>query len=333
MIVRSITMRLLFVVVVWAAGIVAAGAQTDALPSWNDGANKAAITEFVTRTTTEGSTDFIAPADRIAVFDNDGTLWAEKPLPFELFFALDEIRRMAPDHPEWKDTEPYKSAIAGDEAGIMASGRKGLVEIMAATHAGMTTDVFSARVADWVATAKHPLRKKSYLDLAYQPQLELLTYLRANGFRTFIVSGGGIEFMRVFAERLYGVPPEQVIGSSGVVKFEIDADGKPQLFKEAKIEFVDDGPGKPVAINRFIGRRPVIAVGNSDGDLQMLQYTAAGSGPRLAVYIHHDDAVREYAYDRADKLAKLDKGLDEAVAKGWPLVSMKDDWNRIFPEK
>ncbi len=323
----------------WAAALILvllfgaahAFAQSDPLPAWNEGANKTAILDFVKRVTSEGSADFVAPADRIAVFDNDGTLWAEKPVPFELFFAFDEVKRMAPDHPEWKDTEPYKSVLANDQSGILATGMKGIGEIVAVTHTGMSTEAFAKIVTDWFATAKHPERGKPYFELVYQPQLELLAYLRANGFRTFIVSGGGVEFMRVFAEKIYGIPPEQVIGSSGVVKYEIGADGKPILFKEPKIEFVDDGPGKPVGINRFIGRRPIMAVGNSDGDREMLEYTTAGSGPRLAVYIHHDDATREYAYDRQDKLAKLDKGWDEAVAEGWRVVSMKDDWREIFP--
>jgi len=334
---RTALARVRGLLYLWAAfailclNVSASIAQTDPLPSWNDGANRTAIVDFVKRVTTDGSPDFIAPADRIAVFDNDGTLWAEKPAPFQLLFALDEVRRLAPEHPEWKDTEPFKSAIANDVEGIAATGMKGLGEIVAATHSGMTTEAFSKIVADWFATAEHPVRHKHYGELVYQPQLELLAYLRDNGFRTFIVSGGGVEFMRVFAEKSYGIPPEQVVGSSGVVKYQLGADGNPELVKEPKIEFVDDGPGKPVGINRFIGRRPIIAVGNSDGDREMLEYTAAGPGARLAVYIHHDDAEREYAYDRTDKLAKLDKGWDEAVAKGWLVVSMKDDWKQIFP--
>ncbi|SDP59773.1 Phosphoserine phosphatase [Phyllobacterium sp. YR620] len=320
---------ILFVFLLLNAG--SALAQSDPLPSWNDGPNRTAIVDFVKRVTTDGSADFVAPVDRIAVFDNDGTLWAEKPVPFELFFALDEVKRLAPEHPEWKDTEPFKSVLANDLAGVEASGMKGMLEIMAATHAGMSTEAFSKTVADWFATAKHPVRQKPYGELVYQPQLELLAYLRDNGFRTFIVSGGGVEFMRVFADKIYGVPPEQVIGSSGVVKYQLGADGKPELMKEPKVEFIDDGPGKPVGINRFIGRWPIMAIGNSDGDREMLEYTTAGSGARLAVYIHHDDAEREYAYDRTDKLAKFDKGWDEAVAKGWQVVSMKNDWKVIFP--
>ena len=310
---------------------VAALAQTDPLPSWKDGPNRTAITDFVKRVTSDGSPDFIAPADRIAVFDNDGTLWAEKPVPFEIFFAFDEVRRMAPEHPDWKDQEPYKSVLANDIEGIAASGKNGLLEIVAATHTGMTTQAFAKSVSDWFESAKHPVRQKPYGELVYQPQLELLAYLRENGFKTYIVSGGGVEFMRVFAEKIYGIPPEQVIGSSGIVKYQIGPDGKPEFIKEPKVEFIDDGPGKPVGINRFIGRRPIIAVGNSDGDREMLEYTTAGAGPRLAVYIHHDDAEREYAYDRTDTLARFDKGWDQAVAQGWLVVSMKNDWKDVFP--
>lgn len=303
----------------------------DDLPSWNDGAVKTAIVDFVERVTTAGSPDFVPVDERIAVFDNDGTLWAEKPVPFQFMFALDEVKRLSAGHPDWKEREPFKSVIAGDQKGLAASGEKGIIEIVAATHTGMTTEQFSQTVSDWISSARHPVRQRPYTSLVYQPQIELLQYLRSNGFRTFIVSGGGVEFMRVFAEKIYGVPPEQVIGSSMMVRYQMGADGKPELVKEPKVEFVDDGPGKPVGINRFIGRRPIMAVGNSDGDLQMLEYTAAGSGPRLAVYIHHDDATREYAYDRNDRLAKLDEGLNRAAAEGWPVVSMKDDWKVVFP--
>jgi phosphoglycolate phosphatase-like HAD superfamily hydrolase len=306
-------------------------AQADPLPSWNEGPTKQAIMDFVARVTAEGSEFFVAPAERIAVFDNDGTLWSEQPIYFQLQFGLDRIRAMAPDHPEWNDTEPYKSAISGDPTGLAAAGEKGLAEIMAATHSGMTTEAFSDIVADWLATAKHPRFDRSYDGLVFQPMLELLDYLRANGFKTFIVSGGGVEFMRVFAEKTYGVPPEQVVGSSGVVKFELGADGVPTLTKEAKVEFVDDGPGKPVGINRFIGRRPILAFGNSDGDHQMLQWTAAGDGARFMGIVHHTDAEREWAYDRDSHIGKLDKALDEASAKAWTVVDMKRDWKSVFP--
>jgi phosphoglycolate phosphatase-like HAD superfamily hydrolase len=310
---------------------VSALAQPDPLPSWNESAAKKAITDFVDRVTTEGNPAFVAPEKRIATFDNDGTLWAEQPVYFQLAFALDEIRRLAPEHPEWNGKEPFKSVLARNMQGVMASGEKGIVEIVAATHAGMTVEDFDKRVADWLATAQHPRFKVPHDQLVYQPQLELLTYLRANGFKTFIVSGGGVEFMRVFAEKVYGIPPEQVVGSSGEVKFVTARDGKPELIKEAKIEFVDDGPGKPVGINRFIGRRPIFAFGNSDGDQQMLAWTAAGGGARFMGIVHHTDAGREWAYDRQSRVGKLDKALDEANAKGWTVVDMKADWKKIFP--
>jgi phosphoglycolate phosphatase-like HAD superfamily hydrolase len=306
-------------------------AQSDPLPSWNDGAVKASITGFVARVTEDGGPDFVTPERRIAVFDNDGTLWSEQPIYFQFQFALDRIKAVAPEHPEWKDTEPYKSALAGDVQGLMAAGEKGLVEILEVTHAGMTTDEFSKTVADWLETARHPRFDRPYDQLVYQPQLELLAYLRANGFKTFIVSGGGVEFMRVFAERAYGIPPEQVVGSSGVVKFEMGADGKPVLIKEPKVEFVDDGPGKPVGINRFIGRRPIFAFGNSDGDQQMLEWTAAGDGARFMGIVHHTDAAREWAYDRQSHIGKLDKALDEGMARGWTIVDMKADWKVVYP--
>ena len=309
----------------------AAAAQTDPLPSWNEGAAKTAITDFVSRTATDGGPDFVAPAERIAVFDNDGTLWSEQPVYFQLAFALDRVKTMAPDHPEWKDKEPFKSLLAGDLKAVLASGEKGLGEILAVTHTGMTTEDFTKAVKDWMASARHPKFDRPYNELIYQPMVELLDYLRANGFKTFIVSGGGIEFMRPWVEQAYGIPPEQVVGSSGVVTFDLNGD-KPVLKKEAKIEFVDDGPGKPVGINRFIGRRPVFAAGNSDGDLQMLQWTTLNEGPRFGLIVHHTDAEREFAYDRESHMGKLDKALDEAPARGWTVVDMKSDWKTIYPE-
>jgi|UPI0004B56209 phosphoglycolate phosphatase-like HAD superfamily hydrolase len=305
----------------------------DPLPSWNDGAAKQAIVDFVDRVTREGGPDFVAPPERIATFDNDGTLWAEQPVYFQLAFALDEIKRLAPQHPEWTDREPFRSVIAGDMHGLMAAGEKALLEILAITHSGMTTTEFTKAVADWFATARHPTKDRPYTKLVYQPMLELLAYLRANGFKTFIVSGGGIEFMRVFADKAYGIPPEQVVGSSGVTKFEIGADGRPVLMKEPKVEFIDDGPGKPAGINRFIGRRPIFAFGNSDGDLQMLQWTAAGDGRRFKGIVHHIDAEREWAYDRQSHVGKLDKALDEANARGWTVVDMRRDWKTVFPSQ
>ncbi|WP_439544063.1 HAD family hydrolase [Hyphomicrobium sp.] len=310
-----------------------AAAQADPLPSWNDAAPKTAIVEFVGRVTKDGGPDFVPPAERIAVFDNDGTLWSEQPVYFQLAFAIDRIAALAPQHPEWSDTQPFKGIIEGDLKAVAASGEHGLLEIMAATHAGLTTDKFGDIVDSWLAGAQHPKTKRLYTGMVYQPMLELLGYLRANGFKTFIVSGGGVEFMRRFAEKVYGIPPEQVIGSTGVVKFGIGADGKPALTKEAKIEFVDDGPGKPVGINRAIGRRPILAFGNSDGDQQMLEWTAAGSGARFMGLVHHTDADREWAYDRTSHVGKLDKALDEATAKNWTVVDMKTDWNAVFPPK
>jgi phosphoglycolate phosphatase-like HAD superfamily hydrolase len=270
--------------------------------------------------------------ERIATFDNDGTLWAEQPVYFQVAFAFDRIRAMAPQHPEWKDTEPYKSVLAADDKALTALDEKSLLQIIAATHAGMTTAEFASIVENWIATARHlPRFKRLYTGLVYQPMLELLAYLRANGFKTYIVSGGGVEFMRPWVPRVYGIPPEQVVGSSGVVKYEFDADGNPILVKEAKVEFIDDGPGKPVGINRFIGRRPIFAFGNSDGDQQMLEWTAAGDGARFMGLVHHTDAEREWAYDRTSHVGKLDKALDEANARGWTVVDMRADWKTVFP--
>ena len=306
-------------------------AQEEPLPSWNDGPVKRAITAFVAKVTTQGGADFVPPAERIATFDNDGTLWCEQPMYFQLAFALDQVKAMAPKHPEWKSQQPFKGLLEGDKKAVAAGDKEGLLRIIAATHTGMTVEKFSDSVLDWLATARHPRFNRPYNTLVYQPMLELLAYLRASGFKTFIVSGGGVEFMRPWMEKVYGIPREQVVGSSGVVKFEIGADGKPELIKLAKIEFVDDGPGKPVGINRFIGRRPILAFGNSDGDLQMLQWTTAGSGARFAGIVHHTDAEREYAYDRQSKIGKLDKALDAAKAGGWTLVDMKRDWKEVFP--
>jgi phosphoglycolate phosphatase-like HAD superfamily hydrolase len=303
----------------------------DPLPSWNDGAARKSIMDFVSRVTTQGGADFVPAEQRIAVFDNDGTLWCEQPVYFQVAFSFDRIKAMAPRHPEWRKTQPFKAILDKDIKALAASGEKGLLQIAAATHAGMTTDEFSKEVLDWTASARHPRFHRPYTEVVYQPMLELLAYLRANGFKTFVVSGGGVEFMRPWMEKIYGIPPEQVVGSSGVVKFQIDAGGKPSLLKTPRIEFVDDGPGKPVGINRFIGRRPIFAFGNSDGDLQMLQWTTAGDGARFAGLVHHTDAEREYAYDRQSKIGKLDKALDEATAKGWTVVDMKQDWKTIFP--
>lgn len=302
----------------------------DPLPSWNDGKAKQSITAFVEKVTKEGSADFVPPAERIATFDNDGCLWAEQPMYFQFFFALDRIKILAPRHPEWKDKEPFASLLKGDMKSALAGGEASLVQIVMATHAGLTTEEFEKAVTDWLATAKHPKTGRPFTEMVYQPMVELLSYLRANGFKTFIVSGGGIEFMRPWTEKVYGIPPEQVIGSSGGLKYEL-RDGKPALVKLPEIAHNDDKEGKPVGIQRHIGRRPIAAFGNSDGDLQMLQWTAAGAGPRFCLYVHHDDAAREWAYDRESHIGKLDKGLDEAAAKNWTVVSMKGDWKNIFP--
>ncbi|KRE06729.1 haloacid dehalogenase [Bosea sp. Root381] len=314
----------------WSA--LAFAQQVDPLPSWNEGKAKQTILDFVSRVTRERGQDFVPPERRIATFDNDGTLWAEQPIYFQFQFAIDEIKRLAGQNPALKGKEPFRSVLAGDIKALTADNHKGLGQVLARTHSGTTTDAFALSVANWLSSARHPTKQRRYDELIYQPQIELLQHLRANGFKTFIVSGGGVEFMRVFAEKAYGIPPEQIVGSSGVVTFRLDGSGKPELFKEAKVEFVDDGPGKPVGINRFIGRRPILAFGNSDGDLQMLQYTAGGDGPRLALIIHHTDAEREWAYDRTSRIGKLDKALDEANAKGWTVVDMKDDWKTVFPE-
>jgi phosphoglycolate phosphatase-like HAD superfamily hydrolase len=309
----------------------AAYAQPDPLASWNAAPAKQAITAFVAAVTKQGSPQFVPPAERIATFDHDGTLWAEQPMYFQIMFAMDRVRALAPKHPDWKTKQPFKAVLDRDIKALAALGETGFVKIMAVTHTGITTDDFTKIVADWIATARHPRFDRLYTELVYQPMLELLTYLRANGFKTFVVSGGGIEFMRVFTERVYGIPPEQVIGSSGVVRFQMQPDYKPVLVKEGKIDFVDDGPGKPVGINRFIGKRPVFAFGNSDGDQQMLEWTAAGTGARFMGLVHHTDAEREWAYDRKSYVGRLDKAWDEANARNWIVVGMKKDWKRVFP--
>jgi len=304
---------------------------TESLTSWNDGAAKTAIVDFVGRVTRTNSADYVKPAERIAVFDNDGTLWAEQPMYFQLAFAIDRVRTLSPQHPEWKTTQPFKGVLEGDIAALTASGERGAEQLLAATHAGITTEEFDVIVRSWLATAKHPKLARPYTQLVYQPMLELLAYLRANDFKTFIVSGGGVEFIRTFAESAYGIPPEQVVGSSVATTYRLGGDGTPTLVKEAKIEFVDDGPGKPSGINRFIGRRPIFAFGNSDGDQQMLQWTAAGSGARFVALVRHTDVEREFAYDRNSHAGRLDKALDEAAARKWVVVDMQRDWLTVFP--
>jgi phosphoserine phosphatase len=305
-------------------------AQSDPLPSWNDGAAKQSILTFVQKSTTPGTPDFVSTEQRIATFDNDGTLWSEQPMYVQLAFVLARVKQLAPAHPEWKTTQPFQAVLQGDVKAVAASGEAGLMKLFAATCTGMTTAEFEKTVTDWLSTARHPKFKLPYTECIYQPMLELLAYLRANGFKTYIVSGGGVEFMRPWAEKAYGIPPEQVIGSTIKTKFDLQ-DGQPVLVRLAELDSIDDGPGKAVNINKIIGRRPIAAFGNSDGDLQMLQWTAAGSGPRLMLLVHHDDAAREYAYDRQSHFGRLDKAWDQAVAKHWTVVSMKDDWKTIFP--
>jgi len=297
----------------------------DPLPSWNDGKAKTSIIDFVEQVRMAG----IPEGERIAVFDNDGTLWPEQPIYFQLAFVIDRVKALAPEHPEWKETEPFKSVLAGDMRGVLEGGEKAILELMMATHAGMTTEEFEQTVKEWISTAKHPKTGRLYTEMVFQPMLELLTYLRANGFKTFIVSGGGIEFMRPWTEKVYDIPPEQVVGSSIKTKYEV-RNGEPVLARLPEINFIDDKDGKPVGINQHIGRRPIAAFGNSDGDFQMLEWTTSGSGPRFGLYVHHDDAEREWAYDRKSHIGKLDRGLDEAPNRGWTVVSMKDDWKTIY---
>ena len=306
-------------------------AAADPLPSWNqDSAPRKALVAFVEKVTQEGSTDFVPPAERIAVFDNDGCLWSEQPFYFQAFYIFDRIKALAPQHPEWATEEPFASVLKGDVKSALAGGEHGLLAMAAATHAGLTSEEFSASVNDWLATAKHPVTGKAYTDMVYQPMLELLDYLRANGFKTFIVSGGGIDFMRPWAERVYGIPPEQIVGSSLKAAYE-ERDGKPVIVKLPELNFIDDKAGKPVGIHQHIGRRPIFAAGNSDGDFQMLEWTTSGEGARFGLLVHHTDAEREFAYDRESPVGKLNKGLDEAPRRGWSVIDMKNDWKTIFP--
>ncbi|QKX17843.1 HAD family phosphatase [Microbulbifer sp. YPW1] len=305
-------------------------AAADPLPSWNEGKTKTTIIDFVEKVTREGSPDFVPQNQRIATFDNDGNLWSEQPVYFQLIYALDQVKKMAPEHPEWKTQEPFASILKGDTKQVMASGKEGLMKILAATHANMTAEEFQANVADWLKTARHPKTNRPYNEMIYQPMLELLGYLRANGFKTFIVSGGGVDFMRVFAEQTYGIPPDQVVGSSLKAKYE-SRDGKPVIIKLPEINLVDDKEGKPVGIHQYIGQRPIFASGNSDGDYQMLEWTTAGDGPRFGLLLHHTDAKREWAYDRDSHVGQLNKGLDDASKKGWVVIDMKNDWKTVFP--
>lgn len=323
---RALIAALLFI---GGSAMTARAADLDPLPSWNDGASKRAIVSFVARVTMPGTPDFVPTPERIAVFDNDGTLWPEQPMYTQLAFALARVRALVSEHPEWRTQSPFKEALAGDLSGVAATGARGVMQLMVATATGMTTKAFERAVLAWLSAARHPRFHRPYTELAYQPMLELLGYLRANGFRTFIVSGGGADFIRPWTEPVYGIPPEQVVGSTVAVKFEAHG-GKPVLCRLPEIDFIDNAVGKPVGIYRHIGRRPILAFGNSDGDLQMLEYTAAGARPHFVALLHHTDGVREYAYDRHAQFGRLDVALDEARAKGWTVVDMAHDWRVIF---
>ena len=308
----------------------AASAQADPLPSWNDSAAKARIVALVQAVTEPGGKDYVPPADRIAVFDNDGTLWAEQPIYFQLAFAIDRAKALVAKNPELAKRPALKAAAEGDIKALAATGEKGIAQLLAVTHANITSDEFALIVRDWIRTARHPTLKRPYTQLTYTPMRELLDYLRASGFKTYIVSGGGVEFLRVIAEELYGVPPEQVVGSTIKTKYEV-RNGTPVIVRLPEIDFVDDKAGKPVGIHKFIGKRPIAAFGNSDGDFEMLEWTTSAPGARLGVLVHHDDAAREFEYDRASRIGKLERGLDEAPQRGWTLVSIRNDWNSVFP--
>jgi hypothetical protein len=311
--------------------MIAPAMSQDPLPSWNEGSAKSSIIEFVTAVTTVNGPDYVKPGDRIATFDNDGNLWGEQPLYVQLVFAFDRIKAMAPEHPEWKTTEPFKSVIANDIKGIAASGKKGLAQILAVSHTGMTSEEFTQIATDWIETARHPKLNKPYTSLVYQPMLEVIDYLRANDFNVFIVSGGGIEFMRPWTQKVYGIPPQNVVGTSIKTKYEM-RDGVPAIIRLPEIDLIDDKAGKPIGIHRYIGKRPIAAFGNSDGDFEMLEWTTTGPGRRFAMIVHHDDETREYAYDRDSHIGRLDRGLDEGPKRGWTIVSMKKDWKTIYPE-
>lgn len=308
--------------------------EIDPLPSWNEGETKTAIIEFVKLTTTEGSEGFIPVGDRIATFDNDGNLWSEQPIYFQFLYVIDEIKRLAPEHPEWQNEQPFKAILEGDLKSALAGGEHAILELAMGTHGGMTTDEFNSNVAQWLATAKHPKTGLPYNEMIYQPMVELLQYLSDNGYKTFIVSGGGVDFMRVWVEEAYGIPPDQVVGSSIKVKYEVGEDGLPKLIKLPELNFIDDKEGKPVGIHQYIGKRPVFASGNSDGDYQMLQWTTTATGyPRFGLYLHHTDSIREWAYDRESHVGRLSKGLDDAEKNGWTVIDMAKDWNVVYPSE
>ncbi len=314
------------------ASLISPAAFADDLPSWNEGTTKKAITEFVSAVTSDGSPDYVAPSDRIAVFDNDGTLWGEQPMYVQLAFVIDRVKDLAPDHPEWKGKEPFKSVLAGDVKGVAATGEAGLIKLLGATHAGMSSVDFSRIAESWIKTARHPKTGRLYTEMVYQPMLELMQYLRSNNFKVFIVSGGGIEFMRPWTERVYGIPAENVVGSSIKTKY-TDKGATPSIMRLPDIEFIDDGPGKPIGIYTHIGRQPIAAFGNSDGDFEMLEWTTSRTGRSFGLIVHHDDGMREFQYDRNSHFGRLDRALTEAPKRGWAIVSMKDDWKTIYPEK
>lgn len=320
---------LLVAVLLLLTGTAQSAFAQEVLPSWNDTSAKARIVDFVTKTVTEGGEGYVAPEARIAVFDNDGTLWSEQPYYFQLGFMLDRVKALAPLHPEWSEKEPFKSILSGNLKGIAKGGEKGIVELSMATHAGMTTDEFNKIVTEWFATAKHPKTGRLFSEMTFLPMRELLDYLRANSFKTYIVSGGGVEFMRPMTEKAYGIPPEQVIGSTITTEYAL-VDDVPVLNRLPKIDFIDDGPGKPVGINKFIGRRPIFVAGNSDGDYEMLRWGTSGAQHGFGLIVHHTDAEREYAYDRNSEFGKLDKALDEAERRNWLVVDMKNDWKKIY---
>lgn len=318
-----------FLCLLWCS-VVSAESGRDWLPSWTEASNRSALIEFVESTTTPGDPRFVKPGNRIAVFDNDGTLWSEQPIYFQFAYALDQVKKMAPEHPEWREQQPFKAVLEDDRQAIQAMGRQELAQVVMATHTGNTNAEFARSVGEWISVARHPATGRRYTEMVFQPMIELMRYLRANGYKTYIVSGGGIEFMRVFAQQIYGIPPEQVIGSSFVTRYEL-LEEKPVMARDPEFMVLNDGGVKPVSISRHIGRRPVMAFGNSDGDFEMLEWTTAGTGPRIGVYIHHDDAEREWAYDRDSSIGHLERGLDEAPQRGWLVVSMQDDWKSIFP--
>ncbi|MEE4247959.1 MAG: HAD family hydrolase [Kangiellaceae bacterium] len=304
--------------------------KTDPLPSWNEGSTKSNIIAFVEEVVDSTGYGFVPVQERIAVFDNDGNLWSEKPVYFQLFFAIDRVKALAPEHPEWKETQPFKAVLENDMEELLKHGEHGILELVMATHASTTTEEFEEIVSDWLASAKHPTKDKAYTELVYQPMLELLHYLEENEFKTFIVSGGGIEFMRPWIEQVYGIPRDRVVGSSIKTKYDYN-NGNPVIKRLPEIDFIDDKEGKPEGIHRFIGRKPIFASGNSDGDLQMLRWTASNEARSFMLYLHHTDSVREWKYDRHSSVGRLDKGLDEAIEKGWTVIDMANDWKVVYP--